>query len=79
MHIRYHVITLPMRKILLSSLTATILLTTFLTSSNLVLADEGSSISICCAWNGKLSDGILTYKISGGDDAAKSDSCASVT
>jgi hypothetical protein len=64
-------ICLPMRKVMLSSLTATILLTTFLASPNLVLGDAGDSISICCAWNDKLSDGILTYRISGGDDAAK--------
>jgi len=70
-YIRCHGIYLPMHKVMLSSLTATILLTTFLASPNLVLADPGNSISICCAWNDKLSDGILTYRITGGDDAAK--------
>ena len=27
-------------------------------------------LDICCAWNGILSDGVLTYKISGGDAVA---------
>lgn len=35
------------------------------------LADEGNSVGVCCAWNDKLSDRVLTYKISGGDDAAR--------
>lgn len=35
------------------------------------MADPGNSISICCAWGDKLADGELTYRISGGDDAAK--------
>ena len=34
-------------------------------------ADAGDSIGVCCAWNSELADGDLTYKISGGDDAAQ--------
>ena len=60
-----------MQKVIPLIATMAILLATFLVLPNLALADAGNSISICCAWNDKLSDGILTYKISGGDDAAK--------
>jgi matrixin len=35
-------------------------------------AADGDSIGICCAWNeNKLGDGDLTYKINGGDEAAR--------
>ncbi len=30
-----------------------------------------NSIGVCCAWNDKLADGILTFKVSGGDTAAQ--------
>ena len=60
-----------MQKVIPLIATMAILLAIFLVLPNLALADAGNSISICCAWNDKLSDGILTYKISGGDDAAK--------
>lgn len=43
-----------------------------LLTSDLGGAHEGNAIAICCAWNGNLADGDLTYKISGGDDAAQS-------
>ena len=60
-----------MQKVMPLIATMAILLTTFLSLPNLALAHAGDSISICCAWNDKLSDATLTYKISGGDDAAK--------
>lgn len=31
----------------------------------------GGHLDICCAWNGQLGDGVLTYKISGGDATAQ--------
>ena len=30
-----------------------------------------NQIRVCCAWNGNLADGDLTYGISGGDDTAQ--------
>ena len=31
----------------------------------------GNQINVCCAWDGNLSDGDLTYKISGGGTEAQ--------
>ena len=40
--------------------------------TGVVLADHtANQIDICCAWNGNLGDGDLTYSISGGDDTAQ--------
>ena len=36
-----------------------------------VQAALATAIDVCCAWNGNLADGVLTYKISGGDAAAQ--------
>jgi len=36
-----------------------------LLASNPGGAHEGNAIGVCCAWNGSLADGDLTYKISG--------------
>jgi hypothetical protein len=35
-------------------------------------ADSGRAVGICCAWGGRLSDGVLTYSVSGGDPTALS-------
>jgi len=34
-------------------------------------ADVGNAVGVCCAWDARLADGQLTYKISGGDAAAQ--------
>ena len=31
---------------------------------------DGRAVAICCAWGGKLSDGVLTYSVSGDDQTA---------
>jgi hypothetical protein len=33
---------------------------------------DGHAVAICCAWGSKLSDGILTYSVTGSDDTALS-------
>ena len=33
---------------------------------------DGRAVAICCAWGGKLSDGVLTYSVSGDDQTALS-------
>lgn len=62
-----------MRRITFLAIALLAVLAVLLNSSGeRAIADEGPSIGVCCAWNGKLSDGELTYKISGGDAAAQS-------
>ena len=34
--------------------------------------DDGHAVAICCAWGSKLSDGVLTYSVTGSDDTALS-------
>ena len=55
---------------LVGVIAATLLAVPFLGSQYVVmqaLAHEGNAIAVCCAWDGRLADGNLTYKISGGD------------
>lgn len=47
-----------------------VLLSTFISYSGSAVA-QPDSIRVCCAWNSNLADGILTFKISGGNDAIK--------
>lgn len=52
-----------------------LLLLSLLSLSNLQViateSDKSNSIGICCAWNSKLADGELSFKISGGDETAR--------
>lgn len=60
-----------MRNAILAGLSGIMLVLAVLAPSNLLVAQEANSIDICCAWNKKIIDGDLTYKISGGDGTAQ--------
>jgi len=41
-------------------------------AGNPARAEDGHAVAICCAWGSKLSDGVLTYSVTGSDDTALS-------
>lgn len=47
-------------------LSATLVFTVLAMQNIPVSATPGDQVGVCCAWNDKLADGILTYKVSGG-------------
>ena len=55
-----HKVTLPL------ILSAILVFTVLAIQSIPVSADAGDQVGVCCAWNDKLADGVLTYKVSGG-------------
>lgn len=58
--------------VLLSPMWAGILFATFMMFGIVLPAfAQTNSVGVCCAWNSNLADGVLTYKISGGDSAAQ--------
>jgi hypothetical protein len=44
----------------------------WVTAGDVAQADSGRAVAICCAWGNKLSDGILTYSVTGADQTALS-------
>jgi len=44
----------------------------WMTAGDVARADSGHSVAICCAWGNKLSDGVLTYSVTGTDQTALS-------
>ena len=44
----------------------------WMTAGDVARADSGHSVAICCAWGNKLSDGILTYEVTGSDQTGLS-------
>ena len=44
----------------------------WMTAGDVARADSGHSVAICCAWGNKLSDGVLTYEVTGSDQTALS-------
>jgi hypothetical protein len=44
----------------------------WMTAGDVARADSGHSVAICCAWGSKLSDGVLTYAVTGSDQTALS-------
>jgi len=56
---------------IVAGLSGTMLLLSILASANFQSFAHGNSIEVCCAWNDKLADGELTYRISGGDATAQ--------
>jgi hypothetical protein len=51
------------------ALTALAIALAFVASSSAVEAADATKIDVCCAWNGELSDGELTYSIGGASGA----------
>jgi len=53
---------------LLLILSPTLVFTVLAIQSIPVSAGPGNQVGVCCAWNDKLADGILTYTVSGGTE-----------
>ena len=55
----------------MSPLWAGVLFTAYMMFVALPVFAQTNSIGVCCAWNSNLADGVLTYKILGGDSTAQ--------